>query len=134
MRPSRPGRPSDSGMLTRGISCTSRHAVPAAPPKGSASHAGLLERPGRRAPPASPASTTLTAFALGVPAGILGAHVLDMMEYWSQHGGLRDVLSPTGSSIYGAFLVVFPLIWLYARSQRASPLRFLDGGAPAMAL
>jgi len=80
------------------------------------------------------ASTTLTAFALGVPAGILGAHVLDMMEYWSQHGGLRDVLSPTGSSIYGAFLVVFPLIWLYARSQRASPLRFLDGGAPAMAL
>jgi len=68
------------------------------------------------------ASTTLTAFALGVPAGILGAHVLDMMEYWSQHGGLRDVLSPTGSSIYGAFLVVFPPASFAYRDQQARGL------------
>lgn len=79
-------------------------------------------------------STTLTAFALGVPAGILGAHLLDMVEYARRYGGLGEVLSPTGSSIYGAFLVVIPVLWLYARSQGVSPLRFLDAGAPAMAL
>jgi phosphatidylglycerol:prolipoprotein diacylglycerol transferase len=80
------------------------------------------------------ARVTLTAFALGVPAGVLGAHVLDMVEYWGRHGGLRDVLSATGSSIYGAFLAIVPLVWLYVRSQGVSPLRFLDAGAPAMAL
>jgi len=80
------------------------------------------------------ARVTLTAFALGVPAGILGAHVLDIVEYWGQHGGLGNVLSGTGSSIYGAFLLVVPVLWLYARSQGVSPLRFLDAGAPAMAL
>ena len=73
------------------------------------------------------ASTTLGAFALGVPAGILGAHVLDMMEYWGQHGGLRDVLSPTGSSIYGAFLVVFPPASFAYRDQQARGL--LPSGA-----
>jgi len=88
----------------------------------------LNERQGIRA------GATLLAFALGVPAGILGAHILDMLEYWGQHGGLQDVLSATGSSIYGAFFVVVPVIWLYARSQGLSPLRFLDAGAPAMAL
>jgi prolipoprotein diacylglyceryltransferase len=62
----------------------------------------LNERQGIRA------TTTLTAFALGVPAGIVGAHVLDMLEYFGKHGGLGDLLSPTGSSIYGAFLVVVP--------------------------
>ncbi len=88
----------------------------------------LSERQGIRA------STVLGVFALGVPAGILGAHVLDMLEYFGEHGGLREVLSPTGSSIYGAFLVVVPLVWLYARSQGVSALRLLDAGAPAMAL
>src|SRR5438552_3093282 len=80
------------------------------------------------------ANTMLGAFAVGVPAGILGAHVLDMLEYVGQHGGLQDMLSPTGSSIYGAFLVVVPIVWLYARSQGVSALRLLDAGAPAMAL
>jgi phosphatidylglycerol:prolipoprotein diacylglycerol transferase len=79
-------------------------------------------------------STTLTLFALGVPAGILGAHILDMLEYWGKHGGLRDVLSSGGSSIYGAFLVVIPVVGLYARSQGVSALQLLDAGAPAMAL
>ncbi len=80
------------------------------------------------------ASTTLTAFALGVPAGILGAHVLDELEYFGQHGGLREVLRAAGSSIYGAFLVVIPIVWVYARWRDISALRLLDGGAPAMAL
>jgi phosphatidylglycerol:prolipoprotein diacylglycerol transferase len=78
--------------------------------------------------------TTLGAFWLGVPAGIVGAHVLDMLEYWGQHGGIADILGPSGSSIYGAFVVVVPVLWLYASSQGVSPLRFLDAGAPAMAL
>ncbi len=37
-------------------------------------------------------------------------------------GGV-DVLSPTGSSIYGAFLVVVPVVWPYARTQGVSALR-----------
>src|SRR3989442_10074951 len=74
----------------------------------------LAQRQGIRA------STMLGAFALGVPAGILGAHVLDMLEYFGEHGGLRDVLSPTRASIYRAFLVVVPGVWLYARSQGGS--------------
>src|SRR6266851_8748701 len=40
----------------------------------------LSERQGIRA------STVLGVFALGVPAGILGAHVLDMLEYFGEHG------------------------------------------------
>ncbi len=77
---------------------------------------------------------TFTAFAFGVPAGIVGAHLLDMAEYWDRYGSLRQILSREGSSIYGAFLVVFPLLWLYSRWEGVSALRLLDGGAPAMAL
>jgi phosphatidylglycerol:prolipoprotein diacylglycerol transferase len=79
-------------------------------------------------------NVTLTAFAIGVPIGILGAHVLDMVEYWGEHGGPSNVLSSGGSSIYGAFLLVIPTVWLYARLERVSPLLFLDCGTPAMAL
>ena len=80
------------------------------------------------------ASVTLTLFALGVPAAILGAHVLDMLEYWGQHGGLGDLLSPTGSSIYGAFFAGFGVGWGYLALRQIAPLKVFDAAAPAMAL
>ncbi len=81
-----------------------------------------------------PARTTLTLFAVGVPLGIVGAHVLDMLEYADRYRSVGDLVGRSGSSIYGAFLVVFPGVWIYARWQRIPPIRLLDAGAPAMAL
>ena len=81
-----------------------------------------------------PSRISATAFALGVPAGILGARLLDALEYWGHYRSVGDLLGGPGSSIYGAFLVVFPVLWVYARVQHVSPLRFLDAGAPVMAL
>jgi phosphatidylglycerol---prolipoprotein diacylglyceryl transferase len=77
---------------------------------------------------------TLRAFAIGVPLGILATRVLDGLEYWDRYRSLTGILTSAGSSIYGAFIVVIPFVWLYARRHGVSPLRFLDGGAPAMAL
>ena len=77
---------------------------------------------------------TWTAFAFGVPAGILGAHLLDLVEYTGHYRQLADLVGRDGSSIYGAFIAVFPAVWLYTHFQGIPTLRFLDGGAPAMAL
>lgn len=77
---------------------------------------------------------TVTAFAIGVPAGVLGARGLDVLEYWGKYRAAGGVFLPLGSSIYGAFLLMIPIIGLYARASRVPMLRFFDGGAPAMAL
>lgn len=74
------------------------------------------------------------AFALGVPLGMAGAHLLDSLEYADRYQTLADYFGRDGSSIYGAFLVVLPLVWAYARWWGVPPLRLLDVGAPAMAL
>jgi phosphatidylglycerol:prolipoprotein diacylglycerol transferase len=78
--------------------------------------------------------TTLAAFAVGVPVGIVGAHLLDVVEYWDRYRQLGNVGLRQGSSIYGAFLALFPAVWVFARWHGVSALRLLDGGAPAMAL
>jgi len=83
---------------------------------------------------AIPRRVTLSAFAIGVPLGILATRVLDVLEYWERYQSLAAVFRTAGSSIYGAFLAVIPFVWVFVRSQGISPLRFLDGGAPAMAL
>jgi len=77
---------------------------------------------------------TIGAFVLGVPAGIFGARLLDLFEYWHTYASSWMVFRGAGSSIYGAFLVVLPGVFLYTRWQGVPPLRFLDAGAPAMAL
>lgn len=83
---------------------------------------------------AIPRYVTVTAFAIGVPLGIFATRVLDVLEYPERYQSLTAIFTTAGSSIYGAFLVVIPFVWLYVRAQGVSPLRFLDGGAPAMAL
>lgn len=77
---------------------------------------------------------TVAAFAIGVPLGIVATRVLDVLEYWERYQSFGAVFSTAGSSIYGAFLVIIPFVWVFVRAQGVSPLRFLDGGAPAMAL
>jgi len=78
---------------------------------------------------------TLGAFAVGVPAGLIGAHVLDIFEYSDRYPQWTDVFRRGGgSSIYGAFILVLPVVAAYVRRHGVPLLRFMDGGAPAMAL
>ncbi len=79
-------------------------------------------------------SVTLRAFAVGGPAGIFGAHLLDMAEYPLHYSGVGDVFAASGSSIYGALLAAFVVAWGIARWQRVPALQLLDAGAPAFAL
>lgn len=79
-------------------------------------------------------SITLTAFALGVPIGLIGARLLDMLEYASHYRSWTDAFGRDGSSIYGAFGAVLLFLWAYCRRVGVSFLRFLDAGAPVMAL
>jgi phosphatidylglycerol:prolipoprotein diacylglycerol transferase len=78
--------------------------------------------------------TTVRVFALGVPAGIIGARLLDMCEQARHYVALRDVVGRHGSSIYGALLADIIVTVLYVYLRGGSPLRFLDAGAPVMAL
>ena len=80
------------------------------------------------------ADVVVQAIAFGVPLGLAGARLLDMMEYSTNYHSLADVVGRRGSSIYGAFLLVLPAAWAYARWRGLAPLRLLDAGAPAMAL
>jgi phosphatidylglycerol:prolipoprotein diacylglycerol transferase len=77
---------------------------------------------------------TLAAFAVGVPAGIVGARLLDIVEYSTRYQFVTDAIGRSGSSIYGGFLLNFAVTVLYLVSRGISPLAFLDAGAPAMAL
>jgi phosphatidylglycerol:prolipoprotein diacylglycerol transferase len=78
--------------------------------------------------------TTLVLFAIGIPAGVVGARVLDVFEYWDRYVSLADVVGPQGSSIYGAFGTAFFVTWWYGRSRGVNAIKVLDGAAPAMAL
>lgn len=79
-------------------------------------------------------TVTLSLFAVGVPAAIVGAHLLDALEYWRPARSLGELLVGPGSSIYGAFFGGFAVGWAYLVSQRIPPLRVFDAAAPAMAL
>jgi phosphatidylglycerol:prolipoprotein diacylglycerol transferase len=81
-----------------------------------------------------PRDTTLAAFAIGIPVGITGARFLDSLEYSGHYVSFGDLVGRNGSSIYGALLADVAVTAMYVRSRGLSPLRFLDAGAPAMAL
>jgi phosphatidylglycerol:prolipoprotein diacylglycerol transferase len=76
----------------------------------------------------------MTAFAIVAPAGILGAHILDMLEYWGSYRTWTDICAQSGSSIYGAFVVAFIAVFPIARCYEISALRILDAGGPVLAL
>jgi phosphatidylglycerol:prolipoprotein diacylglycerol transferase len=81
-----------------------------------------------------PARITMRAFLFGVPAGLIGARLLDLIEYAGRYHSWADVLGRNGSSSYGALIAMFLFLVAFTRWEGVSLLRFLDAGAPAMAL
>jgi phosphatidylglycerol---prolipoprotein diacylglyceryl transferase len=83
-----------------------------------------------------PARDTIGAFSIGVPAGVMGAHLLAVIEnreYYRLHPQ-EILLVWRGSAIYGGLVTGIVAGELYI-AWRGLPLRrFLDGCAPSMAL
>lgn len=83
------------------------------------------------------ASATFGAFAVGIPAALIGGHLLNVFEAWPyyrmQPWRILDVFAG-GSSIYGALgLGTFTGV-IYLRYHQVSARLFLDAAAPVMAL
>ena len=77
---------------------------------------------------------TLAMFLIGVPAGVIGAHALAVLEPGgSPDGGLLDVWHGR-SAIFGGFAAGIATAAAYAAWRGISARRFLDGCAPVMAL
>jgi phosphatidylglycerol:prolipoprotein diacylglycerol transferase len=80
---------------------------------------------------------TLRVFAIGVPAGVMGAHALAVIETWERSGAdpLAALLSwQAGSAIFGGLLAGVGAGAAYG-AWRGLPLRrLLDAWAPVMAL
>jgi len=75
----------------------------------------------------------LGALLVGVPAGIIGARLLDALEYHDRYRGLTDLLGRNGSSIYGGLILALLIMVPYTRIVRIPLLRLLDAGAPFIA-
>jgi phosphatidylglycerol:prolipoprotein diacylglycerol transferase len=83
----------------------------------------------------TPPRVVLGVFALAAPAGLLGARLLDALEYPDRYPDAAALVGPgAGSSIFGAFVVAGATAAVYLRLRGVSCLRVLDAGAPAMAL
>lgn len=80
---------------------------------------------------------TLGAFLVGIPAALLGGHLLNVFEAWpfyrAQPSRVLDVFSG-GNSIYGALVFGIGSGVVYLRWQRLPLRAVLDAAAPAMAL
>jgi phosphatidylglycerol:prolipoprotein diacylglycerol transferase len=81
-----------------------------------------------------PGGVIAKLFAVAVPACMVGARLLDALEYPSRYPSLGDAFRGAGSSIYGALLAGMAVGWGYLRFEGVSPLKVFDAGAPAMAL
>jgi phosphatidylglycerol:prolipoprotein diacylglycerol transferase len=84
-----------------------------------------------------PRRVTWMAFALGLPAGILGAHALGVIEnrdFYVQHLELIGRVWSGGSAIFGGFFTGILAAAAYTSWHGISFRRFLDGCTPAMAL
>ncbi len=76
-----------------------------------------------------------TAAIVGVPAGIVGArlmHVIDRWEYYGQH--LNKIIGGDGLSVYGAILGGMLAVWIYSRFSKLNFGHLLDIVAPGVAL
>jgi prolipoprotein diacylglyceryltransferase len=81
------------------------------------------------------ARKTLLIAAAVAPLSVLAARLLNAVEYGSVWGNLvKEFLRNPGSSIYGALIVCILLVLALTRVARISALRFLDAGAPGMAI
>ena len=74
--------------------------------------------------------TTVGAFVVGIPAGLLGARLVHLAEYRAA----GETLATAGYASYGGYLGGFAALLVYSRLRGISALRFLDAGAPSMAL
>jgi phosphatidylglycerol:prolipoprotein diacylglycerol transferase len=74
-------------------------------------------------------------FVLCVPAALVGARLLDVLEYRAHYPTWRALVWPRGgSSIYGAFFAAALVAVVVLRRRGAPVLAVLDAGAPAAAL
>jgi len=80
---------------------------------------------------------TLGAFLVGIPAALIGGHLLNVFEAWPfyrEHPSqILDILSG-GSSIYGALAFGVGAGVLYLRWASVAVRPFLDAASPALAL
>jgi phosphatidylglycerol---prolipoprotein diacylglyceryl transferase len=78
---------------------------------------------------------TLLIAAVCVPVSIGAARLLNAIEYGATWTNLRaEVVSNSGSSIYGALIACSLLVVGLTIAMHMSTLQFLDGGGPAIAL
>lgn len=78
---------------------------------------------------------TLLIAAVCVPVAIAAARLLNAIEYGARWGNLgAGFLRNPGSSIYGALLACVATIAAMTRLMHIPTLRFLDAGAPAIAV
>jgi len=81
------------------------------------------------------ARKTLLIAAACVPVSIGAARLLNAIEYgatWTNLGS--EFVRNTGSSIYGALFACVLLVVMLTRAMHISTLRFLDAGAPGIAV
>jgi phosphatidylglycerol---prolipoprotein diacylglyceryl transferase len=80
---------------------------------------------------------TLGAFLVGIPAALIGGHLLNVFEAWpfyrAQPSRVLDVFTG-GNSIYGALVFGTGSGVAYLRWRGLALRSFLDAAAPAMAL
>ena len=79
-------------------------------------------------------ASTATVVAICIPLSVLGSRLLDALEYASAYPVLSEAIYRNGSSIYGGLALSFLGVWAVATWRGFGVLRFLDAGAPAIAL
>jgi len=80
-------------------------------------------------------NTVLTAAIVGIPAGVIFArllHVIDRWDYYSQNPG--QIIGGEGLTIYGAVLGAALAIWIYSRFSNFSFAYAADVIAPGIIL
>lgn len=78
---------------------------------------------------------TLLIAAACAPAGVASARLLNAIEYgasWTNLGA--EFARNSGSSVYGALIACVLLVVALTHVMQTSTLRFLDGGAPSIAI
>ena len=74
-----------------------------------------------------------------IVAGILGARIFYVVQFWSRDGFADDLLmivriDKGGLVFYGGFICALLGVWLYCRRKSLAPLKVMDMMAPALAV
>lgn len=80
---------------------------------------------------------SLGAFLVGIPAGLVGGHLLNVIEAWPFYRAQPDRILAVvvgGSSFFGALIGGLAAGVAYLRWRRLAVRGFLDAAAPVMAL